>query len=229
MQYSVTSLHDDASDKVVPHGSQKYFPTFLVHGGSIDMPIPLSGKVEPNVAISPVIQLGTSSIGKVSLTLTLSLSSSFSSKVSVQYNNPSREFSPFFWFAAALSIAGHKHCSVMSLVLLVIAKMYPFFHRCASRKAKMSRIIANQGFDPLLIVPVALVVINEEQDQNINQNQESFRRRLFRIWQWLNWKSRVPLMSSAMKRDHYCLAFRPLLLRRILRPLLQLRFLSLTL
>ncbi|ERN01875.1 hypothetical protein AMTR_s00089p00121630 [Amborella trichopoda] len=60
--------------------------------------------------------------------------------------------SAFLWVAAAIAFTGQKHCSVLSLVLFAAAaKMYPLFHRQASRKVRNSHPHFNNGFDRLLI------------------------------------------------------------------------------
>ncbi|ERN18264.1 hypothetical protein AMTR_s00055p00127960 [Amborella trichopoda] len=60
----------------------------------------------------------------------------------------------------AAPIWGHKHCFALALnlVLLSVANMYPLSHCRAARKLHSS---PKPGFDPLIVDPLALVVLEE--------------------------------------------------------------------
>ncbi|ERN18262.1 hypothetical protein AMTR_s00055p00124440 [Amborella trichopoda] len=83
-----------------------------------------------------------------------------------------RLFSGFMWFVAALIVAGHKHCFALALnsVLLSVANMYPLSHRHATRKLHSS---PKPGFDPLMVDPLALEVL-EEGDVQVDLQEREF-------------------------------------------------------
>ncbi|ERN06607.1 hypothetical protein AMTR_s00058p00157380 [Amborella trichopoda] len=77
---------------------------------------------------------------------------------------PPYKSSSFFtvWLLAFLATA-HNRCSVVAfkLLLVIAAKMYPLFHRKAARK---SLSFPKPKFDPLLVDPLTVVVLNDPED-----------------------------------------------------------------
>ncbi|ERN00419.1 hypothetical protein AMTR_s00100p00068290 [Amborella trichopoda] len=73
---------------------------------------------------------------------------------------------PFFFLLErkqAVMQTCQNRCSVLTfnLLLLVAAKMYPLFHRSASRKAHYS---PKPVFDPLSVDPLAMVMVDDMED-----------------------------------------------------------------
>ncbi|ERM98534.1 hypothetical protein AMTR_s00113p00120520 [Amborella trichopoda] len=79
--------------------------------------------------------------------------------MTVSADRKNKKFSWFFWFAA-LIVASHRQCSslALNLVLLSVTKMFPLFH---CRAAKKPRSSPKSAFDPLVVNPLAMVVLDE--------------------------------------------------------------------
>ncbi|ERN13384.1 hypothetical protein AMTR_s00041p00166900 [Amborella trichopoda] len=157
---------------VVRVASPLNFAEGNMHGGVSRLHIEAltSGKAVVDVEISPPLSLAASIWGMAFL------SSPYLFPVKevkpAATERKTRIFNRFLWSIAALIVVGHKHCSALTLnlVLLSVANMYPMSHRRATRKLHSS---PTPGLDPLMVDPLPLVVL-EEGDVHVDLEEGEF-------------------------------------------------------
>ncbi|ERN05436.1 hypothetical protein AMTR_s00007p00238120 [Amborella trichopoda] len=83
----------------------------------------------------------------------------YHSKEVVAFDNKTSPSLWVFWFL--LLVANQRRSTVVALqiLLLVVRNMYPLFHRCAARKGRSSQ---RPKFDPLVVDPLALVILDDD-------------------------------------------------------------------
>ncbi|ERM94867.1 hypothetical protein AMTR_s00009p00113830 [Amborella trichopoda] len=151
---------ESACDNVVGVVSPLNFSKGNMHGdiSRLHIEAPTSGKAVVDVEIFPPLSSAASICGIAFL------SSPYLFLVKevkpTAAERKTKNFYRFLWFDAALIVKDYKHCSALALnlVLLSVANMYPLSHRRATRKLRSS---PKPGFDPLMVDPLALVVLDE--------------------------------------------------------------------